>query len=88
MVPSGRSAMICTVQPESPEIRTRTSRIAQAGQHRLGDRGHAGGRALLDDQARLVPPGGIDRFGHSLVRRNLQVVNLSLRCQIGLAGAF
>jgi len=25
-VPSGRSAMICTVQPAEPEMRTRTSR--------------------------------------------------------------
>ena len=26
MVPSGRSAMICTVQPSAPETLTRTSR--------------------------------------------------------------
>ena len=43
--------------------RTRTSRIAEAREHRLGDRGDARRNARLGDQARLHAGGGIG-FGH------------------------
>ena len=53
MVPSGRSAMIWTVQPSSPEILHPHQPVADAGQHGLGDRGNAGRNSLLDDEAGL-----------------------------------
>ena len=50
MVPSGRSAMICTVQPFVPVTRTRTSSKAEILDGRLDDRRHAGGDAGFRDQ--------------------------------------
>jgi hypothetical protein len=43
MVPSGRSAMICTVQP-----------IAEPSQHRFGERGDTRRAPRLGDEPRLV----------------------------------
>ena len=68
MVPSGRSAMIWTVQPDSPETRTRTSRYPSAfstGSATMATRAAIPVSAISRRSVRHV---GIDRIRHSFSR--------------------